>query len=152
MNRRLILAVTLVVAALAVAPAGAGAKSVNRLVTEHLAALHECDADGLVAGYTRNAKLFFPGGTVVEGRAALQDLYADFVKPQAEGGLCGLRATPVDRYTRGRTTFVLFRVTAPFLAAPYMSTDAYVFRGDKIASEVSTFDATKLQFVQPPAG
>jgi hypothetical protein len=68
----------------------------------------------------------------------------------SEGGLCGLDAAPVDRFTQGRTTFVKFQVTAPFLSAPYFSTDGYVFRGRKIASEVSTFDSSKLQFT--PSG
>jgi hypothetical protein len=35
---------------------------------------------------------------------------------------------------------------APFLAKPYFSTDGYVFKGGKIAAEMSTFDATKLDF------
>jgi hypothetical protein len=142
---------------LPVAGAGAGAeggaagasdqrRSLDRAVTRHIAALTACDADALVAGYTRDAKLFFPDGVVVTGRAALQELYDGFVKPQPEGGLCGLRARPVDRFKRGGAIFVKFEVTAPFLAEPYFSTDGYIFRGDRIASEVSTFDASKLKF------
>jgi hypothetical protein len=148
MKGRLILAAVLAAALVAVpgATAAKGGKSLPALVDAHIAALRACDADALVAGYTGDAKLFFPDGTVVQGRAALQELYDGFVKPVSEGGLCGLDATPVDRFTHGRTTFVKFRVTAPFLSAPYFSTDGYVFRGRKIASEVSTFDSTKLQF------
>jgi hypothetical protein len=44
------------------------------------------------------------------------------------------------------TSFVKFKVTAPFLAKPYFSTDGYVFKNGKIAAEMSTFDATKLVF------
>ena len=84
--------------------------SIDRAVRQHIAALTACDADALVAGYTRNAKLFFPDGMIVTGRAALQDLYDGFVKPQAEGGLCGLRARPVDRFKRGGAIFVKFEV------------------------------------------
>jgi hypothetical protein len=103
-----------------------------------------CDADALVAGYTADATLFFPDGVVVHGRAALQKLYDGFVKPPDEEGLCGLKATPVKAWDSEGTSFVKFRVTAPFLAKPYFSTDGYVFEGGKIAAEMSTFDATKL--------
>ena len=47
-------------------------------------------------------------------------------------------------WSSGGTSFVKFRVTAPFIAKPYFSTDGYVFKGGKIAAEMSTFDATKL--------
>lgn len=126
--------------------AAAGAKSNAKLVQEHGAALAACDADALVAGYTADATLFFPDGVVVKGRAALQDLYDGFVKSADDGGLCGLKATPVKTWESGSTSFVKFKVTAPFLAKPYFSTDGYVFKGNKIAAEISTFDATKLVF------
>jgi hypothetical protein len=120
--------------------------SVQRAVAQHIAALAACDANALVAGYTADATLFFPDGVVVTGRPALQDLYNGFVKPQTDGGLCGLQATAVQQFKRGRTIFVKFKVTAPFLAEPYFSTDGYIFKGDKIVSEMSTFDASKLKF------
>jgi hypothetical protein len=130
--------------AVAVGVAGASAQSNAKLVKAHGAALAACDADALVAGYTSDATLFFPDGVVVHGRAALQKLYDGFVKPPEEKGLCGLKATPVKAWDSGGTSFVKFRVTAPFLAKPYFSTDGYVFEGGKIAAEMSTFDATKL--------
>jgi SnoaL-like domain len=120
--------------------------SLERAVAAHIAALHACDADALVAGYTDDAKLFFPDGVIVTGRAAVQQLYDGFVKSVADGGLCGLHAKPVDSFRRGRSIFVKFEVTAPFLAETYFSTDGYIFKGDRIASEVSTFDASKLKF------
>jgi hypothetical protein len=121
-------------------------KSVEAVVREHIDAVEDCDAARLVAGYSRDAKLFFPDGVVVEGQAALRDLYADFVKPQPEGGLCGITVTREDSYRRAGTIFVKFRVEAPFLAEPYFSTDGYVIAHGKILSEVSTFDASKLVF------
>jgi hypothetical protein len=120
--------------------------SIDRAVAAHIAALHACDANALVAGYTDDAKVFFPDGAIVTGRAALQQLYDGFVKSVADGGLCGLHATPVDSFRSGRTIFVKFEVTAPFLAETYFSTDGYIFKGNRIASEVSTFDASKLKF------
>lgn len=143
------LAAAAALAALAVlVPTFAGAaKSTNKaLVAAHGKALAECSAEGLVNGYTSDATLFFPDGVVVKGRAALTELYEGFVKPPSEEGLCGLKATPVLEWQSGRTSFVKFKVTAPFLAKPYFSTDGYVFKGGKIAAEMSTFDATKLDF------
>jgi hypothetical protein len=123
-----------------------GGGVVQRAVADHIAALAACDAGALVAGYTDDARLFFPDGVVVSGRAALQDLYAGFVKPRGQGGLCGLQAEAVDQFRRGKTIFVKFKVTAPFLAEPYFSTDGYIFQGGRIAAEMSTFDASKLKF------
>jgi hypothetical protein len=148
MKLRLILATALAVLLIvpATTSAAQGGKSIDKLVDAHLQALADCDADALVAGYTNDATLFFPDGVIVKGRAALQDLYDGFVLPVEEEGLCGLKAKPLTSWTSGRTTFVKFKVTAPFLAKPYFSTDGYVFKGTKIAAEVSTFDATKLTF------
>jgi hypothetical protein len=120
--------------------------SLDRAVAAHIAALEACDANALVAGYTKNAKLFFPDGVIVKGQAALQKLYDGFVKSVANGGLCGLRAKAVDRFRSASSIFVKFEVTAPFLAKTYFSTDGYIFKGGRIASEVSTFDASKLKF------
>jgi hypothetical protein len=123
-----------------------GRGSLEQAVAAHIAALAACDANALVAGYTDDAKLFFPDGVIVTGRAALQKLYDGFVKSVAAGGLCGLRAKPVDSFRSGRSIFVKFEVTAPFLAQTYFSTDGYIFKGGRIASEVSTFDSSKLKF------
>jgi hypothetical protein len=120
--------------------------SLERAVAAHIAALEACDANGLVAGYTKNAKLFFPDGVIVTGQVALQKLYDGFVKSVANGGLCGLRAKAVDSFRSASSIFVKFEVTAPFLAKTYFSTDGYIFKGGRIASEVSTFDASKLKF------
>ena len=146
--RRLAALVATVVAVLALgATSAAGAASSNaKLVKEHIAALSACDADALVAGYTSDATVFFPDGVVVQGEKALQKLYDGFVKSPDDEGLCGLKAKPVLEWASGGTSFVKFKVTAPFLAKPYFSTDGYVFKGGKIAAEMSTFDATKLVF------
>src|ERR1700761_7935089 len=143
------LAAAAVLAALAVlVPAVAGAaKSSNKaLVAAHGKALAECSAEGLVNGYTANATLFFPDGVVVQGRKALTELYEGFVKSPEEEGLCGLVAKPVLEGESAGTPFVKSKVRAPSLSKPYFSTDGYVFKGCKIAAEMSTFDATKLDF------
>ena len=145
--RRLTAIAAALAAAFVLTTGVAGAASSNaKLVKEHIAALSACDADALVAGYTADATVFFPDGVVVQGEKALQKLYDGFVKSPDEEGLCGLKAKPVLEWSSGGTSFVKFKVTAPFLAKPYFSTDGYVFKGGKIAAEMSTFDATKLVF------
>jgi len=144
---RLIAVVAALAATFALATGVAGAAGNNaKLVKAHGAALAACDADALVAGYTPDATLFFPDGVVVQGEKALQKLYDGFVKPSDEEGLCGLKAKPILEWSSGGTSFVKFKVTAPFLAKPYFSTDGYVFENGKIAAEMSTFDASKLVF------
>jgi hypothetical protein len=144
---RLVAVVAVLAAAFAVLTGAAGAAGSNaKLVKAHVAALAACDANALVAGYTADATVFFPEGVIVQGRAALQKLYDGFVLPPEEEGLCGLKAKPVKEWSAGGTSFVKFKVTAPFLAKTYFSTDGYVFEGGKIAAEMSTFDASKLVF------
>src|SRR5690349_887439 len=112
-------ALLLAVAILIPGLAGGAAKSNKALVAAHGKALAECSAEGLVNGYTADATLFFPDGVVVKGRKALTELYEGFVKPPSEEGLCGLKAAPVLEWESGGTSFVKFKVTAPFLAKPY---------------------------------
>src|SRR4051794_2084825 len=122
-----------------------GARSINAAIKRHLANVEACDANGLVNDYTRNARVFFPDGVVVSGRAELTTLYQNFAKPRAEGGLCGLRLQVVDRFRQGRAAIVKVQVTADFLAEPYISTDSYIFRRGRITGEVSTLDSSKLK-------
>jgi hypothetical protein len=144
---RLFAATVLVVSlALSAGAAAAGSRSNLKLIETHEAALAACDAATLVSDYTADATLFYPDGVIVHGRSALQSLYDEFVLPRSEGGLCGLKATPVRTWTRGSTSFAKFKVTAPFLAKVYFATDGFVFKGNKIAAEMSTFDASKLDF------
>ena len=119
---------------------------VARVVAAHDAAIKACDAKAAAAVYAKNATLFAAGGVVVTGRPALLAVYTSFLKPRAEGGLCGLRGTAVKTYRNGSTIFINSRVTAPFLAQPYFSTDGFVIENNHIASEVSTFDGTQLKF------
>jgi hypothetical protein len=147
LGRRLAAIAAVLAAASVLASGVAGAAGSNaKLVKAHVAALAACDADALVAGYTADATVFFPEGVIVQGRAALQKLYDGFVLPPEEEGLCGLKAKPVKEWSAGGTSFVKFKVTAPFLAKTYFSTDGYVFEKGKIAAEMSTFDASKLVF------
>ena len=119
---------------------------VARVVAAHDAAINACNARAAAAVYSKNAKLFTAGGAVVSGRPALLAVYTAFLKPRADGGLCGLREKHVETFRSGNTIFVQSEVTAPFLAAPYFSTDGFIIKRDHIVSEMSTFNATQLKF------
>jgi len=152
--RLLAVAGTVAVAAIAVPTVAASQQgsrpdrtsSVRQAVSAHIKAVHDCDASALVDGYSANAKVFFPDGAVVKGRKELQDVYDNFVKPREQGGYCGMRIAAVDQVRRGGTVFIKFRVTAPYLAETYFSTDGYIIKRGRIVSEISTFDASKLKF------
>jgi hypothetical protein len=115
------------------------------VVDEHLAALNACDWNRLMAQYPDDAELLFPGGQVVKGRQAIGDLFRNFVKPQKEGGLCGLTFTAEHSVTVGGTINTQWRATAPFTAAPYLGADAYGTKDGLMQVQVTTFDATQLK-------
>ena len=115
------------------------------VVNEHVAALNACDWNRLMAQYPEDAELFFPGGQVIKGRQAIGDLFRDFVKPHAQGGLCGLTFTAEQTLTVGTTLNVQWRATAPFLSAPYLGADAYGTKDGLMQGQVTTFDGTQLK-------
>jgi hypothetical protein len=124
----------------------AGPKSVTAAVKAHIAAVIKCDVDALVAGYRRDATLFYPDGVVIQGRTALRKALSVFSKPYSQGGLCGLRIKATRTWRRGGAIFIRFRVTAPFIAKTYYSTDGYYIRHGLIYAEVSTYDQSKIKF------
>src|SRR5262245_53067828 len=104
MLRRLFLVVSLAVVTASAAASGrqssaAGLPPIKRfptsqaVVDEHLAAINRCDWTRLMAQYPADVEFFLPGGQVVKGRAAVGDLFRNFVKPAKDGGLCGLTFT-----------------------------------------------------------
>jgi hypothetical protein len=115
------------------------------VVNEHVAALNACDWNRLMAQYPDDAELFFPGGQVVKGRQAIGELFRGFVKPHAEGGLCGLTFTAEQTVVVGSTINAQWRATAPFLAAPYLGADAYGTKDGLMQVQVTTFDGTQLK-------
>jgi hypothetical protein len=115
------------------------------VVDEHLDALNHCDWQRLMAQYPDNVEFFVPGGKVVKGRQQGGELFAGFVKPQAEGGLCGLKFTAEHVFQVGDTLNVQWVVTSDILAEPYRGADAIVTKGGLIAAQVSTFDADRMK-------
>lgn len=113
---------------------------------KHIQVLNNCDWKGLMAQYPDNVEIHLPNGTVVKGRQAVGELFAGFVQPQAQGGLCGLTFTEKSRQQVGGTLNVLWEANADFLAEPYLGSDAYVTDDGVMVAQVTTFDGTELKF------
>jgi len=111
---------------------------------EHIRALNACDWLGLMAQYPDDAEVHLSAGTVVRGRQAIGELFAGFVLPADEGGLCGITFTEESRFEVGNTENVQWVAEADFLAEPYRGSDAYVTDGRFMAAMVSTFEGTDL--------
>ncbi len=118
----------------------------DAVLAQHLAALNGCDWNGLMQQYPDSYVLRLPNGQNVTGRVEAAATFAGFVKPHAEGGLCGVTFTELSRQVVGGTLAVTWEANAPFLAEPYRGSDAYVTDDGLMASMVSTFDGNALKF------
>lgn len=114
---------------------------------EHIRALNACEWGALLAQYPNDAEIHLPGGTVVKGREAIGDLFAGFVLPVENGGLCGITFSEESRFEVGNTENVQWVAEADFLVEPYRGSDAYVSDGQFMAAMVSTFDGGDLMMV-----
>lgn len=111
---------------------------------EHIRALNACEWGALMAQYPNDAEVHLPGGTVVAGRQAIGELFAGFVLPVEETGLCGITFSEESRFEVGGTEAVQWVAEADFLAEPYRGSDAYISDGQYMAAMVSTFDGADL--------
>src|ERR1700720_4730485 len=64
------------------------------VIDEHFDALNKCDWNRIMAQYPADYQLNLPNGVVVKGRDKAGELFATFVKPRDQGGLCGMKFTP----------------------------------------------------------
>lgn len=117
----------------------------QKVLDEHLDALNHCDWNRLVAQYPKDAEIHLPDGVMLKGRQKIGDLFAGFCKDRPDG-LRGLKFTVVSSFKVGNTFNVMWRAEAPFLAEPYVGSDAYVTRDGMMAAMVTTFDGGKLKF------
>jgi hypothetical protein len=118
----------------------------DAVLAQHMKALNGCDWKGLLQQYPDSYELRMPGGAIVKGRLEAAATFAGFVKPHAEGGLCGVTFTEISRQVTGGTLAVLWEANAPFLAEPYRGSDAYITDDGLLVSMVSTFDGADLKF------
>ena len=114
---------------------------------EHIRALNACDWLGLMAQYPDHAEVHLDHGNVVRGREAIGALFAGFVLPVDEGGLCGITFTEESRLEVAGAQNVQWVAEADFLAEPYRGSDAYVSEGQYMDAMVSTFRGGDLQMV-----
>ncbi len=121
-------------------------KTPNAVLAQHMKALNGCDWKGLMQQYPDSYELRLPGGAITKGRTEAAATFAGFVKPHAEGGLCGITFTELSRQVTGGTIAVTWEANAPFLAEPYQGADAYITDDGLMVSMVSTFDGNELKF------
>ena len=121
-------------------------KTPDAVLAQHLKALNACDWNGLMQQYPDSYELRLPGGVITKGRTEAAATFAGFVKPHAEGGLCGVTFTELSRQVTGGTIAVTWEANASFLAEPYQGADAYITDDGLMVSMVSTFDGAELKF------
>ena len=115
------------------------------VVNQHLEALNACNWGGLLAQYPDQVEIHLAGGAVVAGRQAVGDLFAGFVLPPEDGGLCGITFSEESRKVVNGTLVVQWVANADFLAEPYRGSDAYVTDDGLMVSMVTTFDGAELK-------
>jgi ketosteroid isomerase-like protein len=115
------------------------------VVDEHVDALNHCDWSRLMAQYPADYQLNLPDGTVVKGREAAAKIFADFVKPHEQGGLCGIKFTAEQTMVVGETLNIQWKAEADFLAEPYKGSDAYETHDGLMVAMVSTFKGADLK-------
>lgn len=115
------------------------------VVDEHLDAINKCDWTRLMAQYPPNVEFFSPNGVLTQGRAAVAELFRNFVKPAKDGGLCGMKFTTIHSFVVGDTINVMWEATAPFLSEPYKGADAYVTKDGLMFSQVTTFNSADIK-------
>jgi hypothetical protein len=116
---------------------------------EHIAALNGCKWQRLMAQYPPVAQVHLPNGQVVKGREDIGKLFAGFVKPHSQGGLCGITFSALSRFLVGGTVNVAWVANASFLKKPYYGSDAYVTKDGLMYAMVSTFNGHDLVFKTP---
>jgi hypothetical protein len=122
------------------------------VIDEHFAALNACDWKRIMAQYPADYQLHLPDGVVVKGREKAGELFAGFVKPHDQGGLCGIKFTPEQTFAVGDTLNIQWRADADFLAEPYKGSDAYETKDGLMAAMVSTFRGASLKMKEAATG
>ena len=122
------------------------------VLNEHFDALNKCDWNRIMAQYPPDYQLHLPDGMVVKGREKAGELFAGFVKPHDQGGLCGIKFTPEQSFAVGDTINVQWRAEAEFLAEPYRGSDAYETHDGLMAAMVSTFKAADMKLKDMATG
>ena len=115
------------------------------VIDEHMDALNKCDWNRLMAQYPENYQLNLPDGMVVKGREAAAKVFADFVKPHDQGGLCGIKFSPEQTLVVGEPLNIQWKAEADSPAQPYKGCDAYETHDGLMVAMVSTFKGADLK-------
>ena|SRR2546423_607612 len=120
-------------------------RNAQAVVNEHFDALNKCDWHRIMAQYPPEYQLHLPDGVVVKGSEEAGKLFANFVKPHDQGGLCGLKFTPEQTFVVGDTLNIQWKAEADFLTEPYKGSDAYETHDGLMVAMVSTFKGGDLK-------
>jgi hypothetical protein len=115
------------------------------VIDEHFDALNKCDWNRIMAQYPPDYQLHLPDGVVVKGREKAGELFATFVKPHDQGGLCGLKFSSEQTFIVGETFNIQWKAEAEFLTEPYKGSDAYETHDGLMAAMVSTFKGADMK-------
>jgi hypothetical protein len=99
----------------------------------------------IMAQYPADYQLNLPDGVVVKGREEAAKLFANFVKPHDQGGLCGMKFTPEQTFVVGETLNIQWKAEAEFLTEPYKGSDAYETHDGLMVAMVSTFKGADMK-------
>ena len=86
-----------------------------------------------------------PSTNTTPRREAAAKIFADFVKPHDQGGLCGMKFSPEQTFVVGETLNIQWKAEADFLAEPYKGSDACETHDGLMAAMVSTFKGSDLK-------
>lgn len=120
-------------------------EQVRAVFENHFVQLNACNVAGLKRERLPETQLFF-GPALIKGEGTVDKTFSDFCKSRSNGGLSGLKFVEKESFIVGNTISVNWVANAPFLAAPYPGSDAYVTCGDKMLTIVSSFDGAELKF------
>src|ERR1700730_7027553 len=115
------------------------------VIDEHMDALNKCDWKRLMEQYPADYQLNLPDGVGVNGREAAAKIFADFVNPHDQGGLCGIKFSPEQTLVVGDPLNIQWKAEADFLAEPYKGSDAYETHDGLMVAMVSTFKGSDLK-------
>jgi hypothetical protein len=117
----------------------------EKVITEHIAALNACDWNRMMAQYDDDIEFLSKDGGIVKGRAAIGDMFKNALKPPSGGGQCGMKLIPEHTVVIGDTVNVVWRVEAPFFAAPYRGSEAFETRNGLLVLQVTTWDPSAIK-------
>jgi hypothetical protein len=95
--------------------------------------------------YDDDIEFLSKDGGIVKGRAAIGDMFKNALKPPSGGGQCGMKLIPEHTVVIGDTVNVVWRVEAPFFAAPYRGSEAFETRNGLLVLQVTTWDPSAIK-------